>query len=44
MTKQEAQRIIEKYSRNDNPSENDKFAFVEACNYLIETENDSDYM
>lgn len=44
MTKQEAKRIYDKFYRNDNPTENDEFAFVEACNFLIETENDSEVM
>ena len=44
MTKRDAQRIIDKYSRNDNPTENDEFEFIEASSFLIETENDSDVM
>ncbi len=44
MTKQEADRIVERFYRNDNPNENDEFVFIEACNFLIETENDSDAM
>ena len=44
MDKNEAERIIGKFFRNDNPNSNDEFAFIEACNFLIETENDSDAM
>ena len=44
MTKIEATRIIDKYFRNDNPSEDDEFVFTEACQFLIETENDSEAM
>lgn len=44
MTKIEAQRIIDKYFGNDNLTENEEFSFIEACNFLIETENDSDAM
>ena len=44
MTKRDAQRIIDKYSRNDNPTENDEFEFIEASSFLIEIENDSDVM
>ena len=44
MTKQEAHRIIDRYYRNDNPTGNDDFAYIEACSFLIETENDSEAM
>ena len=44
MTKSEAKSIIRKYYRNDNPNEDDEFVFIEACSYLIETENDPDAM
>lgn len=44
MTSQEARRIIEKFNRNDNPTPNDEFAFIEACNFIIETENDAQIM
>ena len=37
----EARRIIDAYYRNDNPSEEDSFAFVESLRYLIDTENDA---
>ena len=44
MTTQEARRLVEKYYKNDNPSKDDEFIFTEACQFLIETENDSDAM
>ena len=44
MDKVEAKRLIDKYYRNDNPSVDDEFIFTEACQFLIETENDSDAM
>lgn len=44
MDKKEAQKIIKKHLNDDNPSKDDEFAFIEACNFLIETENDPDAM
>ena len=44
MTKEEARRIVARFQRNDNPTENDEFAYIEACSFLIETENDADSM
>ena len=44
MNKGEAKRIVERFYRNDNPTENDEFMFIEACQFLIETENDTDAM
>ena len=44
MNKREAYRIIEKFSQNDNPTEYDVFAFIEASNFIIETENDPNVM
>lgn len=44
MNKEEATRLIKRFYRNDNHTENDEFIFVEACNYLIETENNTDVM
>jgi hypothetical protein len=44
MNKKEAYRIIDKYFRNDNPTEDDEFVFVEACDFIIETENDAETM
>ena len=44
MTSQEAKRIINRYVSNDNPTQDDEFVFVEALQFLIETENDTDSM
>lgn len=44
MTKEEAKRLVEKHYQKDNISKDDEFIFVEACQFLIETENDSDAM
>jgi len=44
MTKDEAYKLIEKFSVNDNPTEQDEFIFIEAANFIIETENDPKVM
>lgn len=44
MTKEEAYKIVKKFYQNDNVTENDEFVFVEACNFLIDTENDAGIM
>ncbi len=44
MDSMQAKRIINKFYRSDNPSDDDKFLFTEALGYLIETEDDPRYM
>ena len=44
MTNKEAKRIIDKYYRTDNITPDDDFRFIEACSFLIDTENDTDAM
>ena len=44
MTAKEARKIIRRFHQNDNPTENDEFAFIEASSFLIDTENDADAM
>jgi len=44
MTKNEAYKIIENFYNNDNPTEKDEFIFIEAANFIIETENDAKVM
>ena len=41
MNSTEAHRIIHAFGRNDNPNEEDTFAYVEALRFLVETENDA---
>ena len=40
MTRSEANRYISDYYYNNNPSEDDKFLFVEAHRFLIDTYHD----
>ena len=44
MTSEEARRILDKFSQKDNVTKDDEFAFIEACNFLIETEGDAKVM
>lgn len=44
MTSEEARKIINRFYRNDNPSKDDEFIFIEACSYLIESEADDEVM
>lgn len=44
MTSEEARRIIDKFSQKDNVTKDDEFTFIEACNFLIETEGDAKVM
>ena len=44
MNKAQAYKLIDKFYSNDNPSQEDEFIFVEAANYIIETENDANVM
>jgi len=44
MDKNEAYKIINRFSSNDNPTEKDEFVFIETANFLIETENDCKIM
>lgn len=44
MDKKTAIKIIEKYNQKDNYTEDDDFMFIEACQYLIDTSNDTDAM
>ena len=39
-----AKRIIDHYYRKGNPTDSDKFLYIEALGYLIETENDPRFM
>lgn len=40
MNKEEAYRILSRFERNDNQTEQDEFTAIEAANYLVEVEND----
>ena len=44
MNKEEARRILTRFQRNDNQTEQDEFMAIEAANYLVEVENDPDAM
>lgn len=44
MDREEARRIIQRFVKNDNPTDNDNFIYIEACNYLIDTEHDPEVM
>lgn len=44
MNKYEAERIIERFFNKDNISSDDEFLFIEASNYLIDTEHDVNAM
>lgn len=44
MTLEEAKRIIAKFYRNPNPTEEQAFVYTEAMQFIIRTTNDPDYM
>lgn len=44
MNSKEAKNILRRFYTNDNPTKDDEFSFIEACQYLIETENDNEIM